>query len=59
MIQNNTHELIIEGSFISIEYLQFLSIIMEKNCEPEFILLSITLQDITNKFIMVKHDHHH
>ena len=31
---------------------------MEKNCEPEFILLSITLQDITNKFIMVKHDHH-
>ena len=54
----DTHELFIEGSLISIEYLQFLSIIMKKNCEPEFIQLSITLQDITNKFIMVKHDHH-
>ena len=52
----DTHELITEGSFIPIEYLQFLSIIIKKNWEPEFIQLSITIQDNIKKFIMVKYD---
>ena len=52
----DTHELITEDSFIPIEYLQFLSIIIKKNWEPEFIQLSITIQDNIKKFIMVKYD---
>ena len=52
----DTHELITEDSFIPIEYLQFLSIIIKKNWEPEFIKLSITIQDNIKKFIMVKYD---
>ena len=54
----DTHELITEDSFIPIEYLQFLSIIIKKNWEPEFIQLSITIQDNIKKFIMVKYDLH-
>ena len=50
------HELITESSFIPIEYLQFLSIIIQKKGEPEFIQLSITIQDNIKKFIMIKYD---
>lgn len=56
-IATNSHEIIIQGSSISIEYLKFLSIIIKKNHEPEIIQLSITLQDITKQFIMVKQQH--
>ena len=54
----NTHEIVVQGSLISIEYLQFLSIIIEKNSEPEIIQLAVTLQDTTKEFIMVKQHKH-
>ena len=51
----DNHELVIQGSCFSIEYLQFLTII-NKDQEPNIIHLSITLQDITKTFIMVKYN---
>ena len=51
----DNHELVIQGSYFSIEYLQFLSII-NKDQEPNIIHLSITLQNITKTFIMVKYN---
>ena len=51
----DNHELVIQGSCFSIEYLQFLSII-NKDQEPNIIHLSVTLQNITKTFIMVKYD---
>ena len=54
-LSKNNHELVIQGSCFSIEYLQFLTII-NKDQEPNIIHLSITLQDITKTFIMVKNN---
>ena len=51
---NDIHEIVIEDAFISIEYLQYLSIILDEEKEPEVIEVSILLEDNIDKFIMVK-----
>ena len=51
---NEIHEIIIENSFITIEYLQFLTIIINKTNKPEIIEVSMKLKDMVNKFIMVR-----
>ena len=51
---NETHEIIIEDSFITIEYLQFLTIIINKTNKPEIIEISIKCKDMINKFIMIR-----
>ena len=51
---NNIHEIVLKDAFISIEYLQFLTIILDKEKKPEIIEVSISLRDNTDKFIMVK-----
>ena len=53
---NEIHEIIIEDSFITIEYLQFLTIIINKTNKPEIIEVSMKLKDMVNKFIMVRHN---
>ena len=53
---NEIHEIIIENSFITIEYLQFLTIIINKTNKPEIIEVSMKLKDMVNKFIMVRHN---
>ena len=57
-IEMEAHELTLQGPFLPIEYLDFLSITIKKECEPKFILLTITLQDMNNKFIIVKNDYY-
>ena len=49
------HELIIQGSCFPIEYLQYFTII-DKDHKPNIIHISITLQDTTKTFIMVKNN---
>jgi hypothetical protein len=51
----DNHGIVIQGSCFSIEYLQFLTI-NNKNQAPNIIHLSITLQNITKTFIMVKYN---
>ena len=51
---NYTHEIIIKDPFITIEYLQFLSIIIDKNNKPEIIEVSMKMKDTVSKFIMIR-----
>ena len=51
---NEIHEIIIENSFITIEYLQFLTIIINKTNKPEIIEVSMKIKDTVTKFIMIK-----